>query len=194
MNRPLLAPLLLALLALGPLETARASDLNKPAPSFKNAKDDAGKSHSLSSYKGKVVVLVVWSSRCRYCRDYGPALEALRKKLEKQKKKVVFLAVAPNRTETAARIKKGKRQGKITFPVIRDAGGKIAKAYKAKTTPTVFVIDAAGKLRYKGAIDDNPKRKKATTKHHLKDALDAVLAGKTPAKQKTGGAGFRIKY
>jgi hypothetical protein len=79
------------------------------------------------------------------------------------------------------------------MPYLHDASQEVARAYGAKTTPDVFVLDAAGRLRYRGAPDadyDDPGQNGAW----LRDALDAVLAGTEPARPETKPVGCSIKW
>jgi peroxiredoxin len=79
------------------------------------------------------------------------------------------------------------------MPYLRDETQEVARAYGAKTTPDVFVIDADQRLRYRGAPDsdyDDPAQNAAW----LRDALDAVLSGQTPAHAETRPVGCSIKW
>ena len=189
--------LLTALLLVSLLAPAAATELGKPAPPF-SGKDERGKEHSLAQHKGQVVVLIVWASRCPHSKRYAARLRALaqryRPKDDKERPKVVLLGLAPNKYETPELIRKAK--GKLAFPILLDPKGGLTKQLKAFVTPTVFVLDGEGKLRYRGAIDDDPQGKKDEQKRtdHLRLAIEAVLAGKTPPKAKTGGPGFRIQF
>jgi len=193
---PLLLAALLLTSALAP--AASATELGKPAPAFEGMKDERGKEHALAEHKGQVVVLIVWASRCPHSKRYAPRLRALAKRYqpkdEKERPKVVLFGLAPNKYEEPELIRKAK--GKLPFPILIDPAGAVTKLLKAFVTPTVFVLDGEGKLRYRGAIDDDPQGKKPPKERtdHLRLAIEAVLAGKTPPKQKTGGPGFRIQF
>jgi hypothetical protein len=79
------------------------------------------------------------------------------------------------------------------MPYLHDATQEVARAYDAKTTPDVFVIDASGTLRYRGAPDsdyDDPGQRAAW----LRDALDAVLDGREPELAETRPVGCSIKW
>jgi peroxiredoxin len=79
------------------------------------------------------------------------------------------------------------------MPYLHDATQEVARAYDAKTTPDLFVLDAAGTLRYRGAPDsdhDDPAQRASW----LRDALDAVLAGQEPARSETKPVGCSIKW
>jgi len=79
------------------------------------------------------------------------------------------------------------------MPYLRDETQEVARAYDAKTTPDVFVLDAEGRLRYRGAPDadyDDPSQHASW----LRDALDAVLSGTDPARPETRPVGCSIKW
>jgi alkyl hydroperoxide reductase subunit AhpC len=79
------------------------------------------------------------------------------------------------------------------MPYLRDETQEVARAYGAKTTPDVFVIDAEQRLRYRGAPDsdyDDPGQNAAW----LREALDAILSGQTPAQTGTRPVGCSIKW
>jgi peroxiredoxin len=86
------------------------------------------------------------------------------------------------------------RDREYNYPYLYDGDSEaVSKAYGPVATPHVFVFDAARKLRYVGAIDDSERLAKVT-KHHLRDALDAVLAGKEPSVAKTKVVGCSVKW
>jgi peroxiredoxin len=84
-------------------------------------------------------------------------------------------------------------RGDWPMPYLHDATQEVARAFGAKTTPDLFVLDADGVLRYRGAPDadyDDPSLEAAW----LRDALDAVLAGQTPQRAETLPVGCSIKW
>ena len=90
----------------------------------------------------------------------------------------------------SARVERGDFDG---VPYLRDESQEVARAYDAKTTPDVFVLDAGGLLRYRGAPDsdcDDPAQNAA----YVRDALDAVLAGRDPDRPQTPPVGCSIKW
>jgi len=181
-----LAAACLAAPALGlPLE---AGD---PVPTFEAADSD-GRQHRLADLRGKVVVLVVWSSRCPQSRGYGPRLERLREGLDP--KEVAFLGLAPSQGETAEAVNAARREAKMKLPVIVDSGGTISKSLSAVTTPTVYVVDREGVLRYHGAIDDDPRGRSESPTSYLEEAVRALLAGRDPPRTKVPSRGFKIRY
>ncbi|NLF74395.1 MAG: thioredoxin family protein, partial [Chloroflexi bacterium] len=77
---------------------------------------------------------------------------------------------------------------------LRDDSQEVARAYGGTHTPHVFLLDAGGVLRYRGAIDDNYDDPDAVQATYLRDALDAVLAGEAPATPTTPAVGCTIKW
>ena len=112
---------------------------------------------------------------------------------------VVTLAINPNDAERyprdsaeamLARVQQGEFDG---VPYLRDESQEVARAYDAKTTPDVFVLDADGVLRYRGAPDgdhDDPGQNAGW----LRGALDAVLEGRDPQPSETPPIGCSIKW
>ena len=90
-------------------------------------------------------------------------------------------------------MQKRAQQLGFTFPYVVDATSDVARAFGASRTPEVFLFDAAGKLVYHGAVDDNKDASKAS-KPYLKNALDAVLAGKAVEMAETKAIGCSIKF
>jgi alkyl hydroperoxide reductase subunit AhpC len=83
---------------------------------------------------------------------------------------------------------------KLTWPYVRDESQEIARAYGALRTPHYYVFDKDRKLRYTGRMDDNPRNPGKETTHELRDAMDALLAGKQPAVPLTNPIGCNVKW
>ena len=81
----------------------------------------------------------------------------------------------------------------FNFPYIYDESQESARKYGATCTPHVFLLDKSRTVAYMGAIDDSMDTSKVT-KHHLRDAIDAVLTGKTPEVAETKQVGCSIKW
>lgn len=82
----------------------------------------------------------------------------------------------------------------LPFPYLHDEDQSVALAYRTVRTPEVLVFDAARRLRYHGRIDDAPKDAAAATTNELRDALDALLAGREPAEPETWAVGCTVKW
>ena len=86
------------------------------------------------------------------------------------------------------------REKDFPFPYVRDESQDVARAYGALRTPHYFVFDADRRLRYTGRMDDNPREPGKETTHELRDALDALLAGKDPEVPVTNPIGCNVKW
>jgi len=142
--------------------------------------DIAGPSHSLYGYKDKkAIVLVFVGTECPIANLYLPRLAELHKQYAARG--VQFLAVNANDQDSAAAVAAHARERKLPFTVCKDAEHKAADALGARRTPEVFVLDSSHVIRYRGRIDDQygyTYRRPAPLHNDLKDALDALLAGK----------------
>src|SRR5207247_6647391 len=87
---------------------------------------------------------------------------------------------------------RAKERG-FQFPYVVDATSDVGRAFGASRTPEFYLYAAAGKLVYHGALDDNKDASKVS-QHYLKDALDALLAGKDPVTKETKAVGCGIKF
>jgi peroxiredoxin len=128
------------------------------------------------------VVLVFMSVVCPYS-NLGE--EHLRELAARHGEQVLFVGVDSNRTETAEELAEHARKKGLTFPLMKDAGNKLADLIGARVTPEAFVFDHDRILRYRGRV----RSKIGST--DLKDALEAVLAGRpvrTPVAKAFGCA------
>jgi thiol-disulfide isomerase/thioredoxin len=82
----------------------------------------------------------------------------------------------------------------MKIPYVVDDTSAVARAFGASVTPEAFLFDKTGKLAYHGTIDDNRQEPGQVKARYLKDALDAVVAGKAPAVSETKGLGCSIKF
>ncbi|BDC49927.1 hypothetical protein F183_A22430 [Bryobacterales bacterium F-183] len=138
----------------------------------------------------EVTVVAFTSTRCPVSGMYQERLNALYR--EFSAKGVAFVVVNANSNEGAAEILKYSKQAALPYPVYKDFHNRLADAYEIGQTPEVVVLDKAGEVRYRGAIDDssNPARVKV---HGLRDAVVSLLAGKKPAVAQLKAFGCVLK-
>jgi len=172
------------------------------APDF-SASDSKGKSHSLSQYKGKYVVLEWFNPECPFVKKhYGPGnMQKLQE--EFTGKGVVWLSIdssAPGKegSLTAEQGEKKMTEWKAkSTALLLDPDGKIGQAYGAKNTPHMFVINPEGKIVYEGAIDSKASPNPSdipTSTNYVKIALDESMGGKPVSNPNTKPYGCSIKY
>ena len=183
------------------LGLAAAPQVGAPAPDF-TVVDSKGNSHSLKYFAGKNVVLEWTNHDCPFVvKHYSGNMQALQAEMTAQD--VVWLSVissAPGKQGYVSGAKADEltaSRGAKPTAVVFDESGVVGKAYDAKTTPHMYVIDKAGILQYMGGIDSIPSAKvediaKATP--YFANAAKAVLAGQTPAPAVTKPYGCSIKY
>jgi peroxiredoxin len=194
MKRILTALALTAALGVAvPAIAADTAEVGKPAPAF-TLKDETGKEHSLAQYQGKVVVLEWTNPGCPYVRRHYEAKTMQTTLKGFDAKKVVWLAVDSTSSNTPDKSASWKKEQGFPYSVLQDPDGKVGKAYGAKTTPHMYIIDEKGVLRYAGAIDDDPRGKNATPVNHVKTSVDAMLSGQPVPEATTDPYGCSVKY
>lgn len=173
------------------------------APAF-TLKDTQGKTVKLADFKGRHVVLEWTNPGCPFVvKHYGAQnMQALQK--EAQAKNVVWLSVnstarghQDHLAPAALQDKLVKEWGASPTAVLMDEAGSVGKAYAARTTPHMYVIDPAGKLVFAGGIDDKRSSNPADiagAKNFVRAALADSLAGKPVATPSATPYGCSIKY
>jgi peroxiredoxin len=181
---------------------ALAAAAGSIAPDFAIT-DTSGKSVMLSDYKGKFVVLEWTNPDCPFVKaQYGAdAMQAMQK--EWGAADVVWLTInstSQNHSEykSAAQMNAWiKDRGAAPKAVLLDGTSATGRAYSAKTTPHMFVIDPAGKIVYNGAIDDKRSARESdhkTANNYVRAALNEAVAGKPVTVASTTPYGCSIKY
>jgi peroxiredoxin len=156
--------------------------------------DINGKTHSLSDYEGKIVVLEWTNPQCPFVRNvYANKVMSDLDAFCKENG-VVHLGVDSSHYVTAEAEQKWAESHDIKNPILLDPSGAVGKEYGAKTTPHMFVIGKNGDLLYSGAIDDNPKPSGRGETNYVKNALKAALAGKAVEVTHEKPYGCSVKY
>jgi peroxiredoxin len=149
---------------------------------------------SLDDAKDKKVIVVAFlGTECPLAKLYGPRLAMLA--TQYKDKSVTFLAIDSNVQDSLAELTAYARNSGITFPIARDARNSVAAQFGATRTPEVFVLDEARVVRYQGRIDDQYGvgfARKTPEHNELKDAVDALLAGRRVAVARTQPVGCLI--
>jgi peroxiredoxin len=179
--------------------TAPAPQSGTPAPDF-TLTDLDGKQVQLASLRGKTVVLEWFNPGCpfvRYSHGEGPLKELARKHTANG---VVWLAInsgAPGQQGAGADVNKTARQEwAMEHPILIDESGQVGKAYDAKTTPHMYVIDPDGQIVYRGALDNAPLGKAPADGqvNYVENALASLAAGKAVDVPETKAYGCSVKY
>ncbi len=130
--------------------------LGEKAPNFTRT-DTKGTERSLSTYEGKIVVIEWFSPTCPYVeRCYNTkTMQNAQARVKQLDKGVVWLAIDSRSGAAALTDNMWIDRFKLKHPILLDPRAEVARLYKAKTTPHMFVIDTKGVLRYHGALDNN---------------------------------------
>jgi peroxiredoxin len=159
------------------------------APEF-TLPDTGGQEHSLA---GPAVVVFT----CNHC-PYALAWHDRIASAARDYADVHFYAINPNDAERYPRDSLEAMRERVEredwpMPYLHDESQEVARAFGAKTTPDVFVLDAEGRLRYRGAPDPDYQNPSLNARW-LREALDAVLAGQEVARPETDPIGCSVKW
>lgn len=150
-----------------------------------------GSSHSLNSLKGtNGSVIIFISTQCPISNGYNERMEAMAEAYGKRG--ISVIGINANASESADAVKAHAAEKHFIFPVLKDNGNKIADKLGAMRTPEAYLLDANNKLVYHGRID-NSKDESKVDSNDLRDAMDALLAGKPIAKPTALAFGCNIK-
>jgi peroxiredoxin len=194
--------LVMASLALMPSLASAAATVGQPAPAF-TATDTSGKAVSLADFKGKHVVLEWVNPGCPFVVKHYQSANMQGTQKDAVAKGVVWLTINSTH-EDASDYKKPaemaswmQQQNAAASTTLMDASGKVGRAYGARTTPHMYVIDPVGTVVYAGAIDSKPTSNPADVAgatNHVKAALAESLAGKPVGVASTRPYGCSVKY
>ncbi len=176
--------------------------VGQAAPAF-TATDVAGKTVSLADFKGKYVVLEWTNPGCPFVQKHYDSGNMPATQKDAVAKGAVWLAVnttakdasdymAPAALQTWVKSKNG-----VPTATLMDADAKVGRAYGARTTPHMYIVDPQGKLIYAGAIDSKPTANPAdikTATNYVSQALGEAMAGKPVSQATTRAYGCSIKY
>ena len=179
-----------------------APAIGAPAPAFQ-ALDADGHTRALSDFAGRVVVLEWTSSDCPYSHKHYDSgnMQGLQKKAVRDG--VAWLTVgssAPGRegylTPETARAWRAK-VGSHATAILLDGDGKVGRAYNARVTPHMFIVDRSGRLAYMGGIDDRPYAEPESlkgAKNYVALALADLKAGRPVAQAVSPPYGCSVRY
>ncbi len=171
-------------------QQAVAAEIGSKVPNFQ-LPDASGENRSLRSFGGKAVAIVFWSYKCPVSLAYVERVEELRKKYGT--KGVNVLEIAAGGNETPAEIRANITNLKISVPVLLDPDGNVAEKLGATHSPSIFIVDGEGVLRYKGALDNNKRPGESGRISYAEDALDCILSGREVPVAETRPFGCSIK-
>ncbi|MFL6248626.1 MAG: thioredoxin family protein [Thermoanaerobaculia bacterium] len=166
------------------------------APRFALVNAADGKTVTMQPDDGRIKVVVFTCNSCPFAKAFEPRIIEIANRFHE--KGVAFYAVNPNddsqyAEETLANMKQRADEKEYPFPYLKDADSSIARAYGARVTPHVYVVDGAGIIRYRGNVDDSAKPAERKTTG-LINALGSLTDGREVEIADTRAFGCTIKW
>jgi peroxiredoxin len=172
------------------------------APDF-SLPDLEGKQVTLSSFRGKTVVLEWFNPGCPFVKAAHTKGSLVDTAGRHRKAGVVWLAInsgAPGKQGHGVEVNRESQQSfKLEHPILLDESGRVGRAYAAAHTPHLYVIDKEGVLVYRGAIDNSPDGEGDSPTggkliNYVDAALSDITAGRPVATPETEAYGCSVKY
>jgi peroxiredoxin len=189
--------LMLSVLVLTGATVALAGDVvvGEKAPDFELT-DNHGKTHRLSDYEGRIVVLEWTNPECPFVQRHYSKGNTTMLDLQEDvaEHDVVWLAIDSSHFVTTESTAKWAEAKKIGYPILLDTTGEVGHAYGAKTTPHMFVIGPEGGLLYNGAIDSDPRGGAEESINYVAAALHEAMGGHAVSHASTKPYGCSVKY
>ena len=144
-----------------------------------------------------VLAVAFWCNHCPYVKAWEDRMSALQR--EYTRRGVQFVMINSNDAvkhpdDSFDAMKTRAREKAYPFPYLSDESQEVARKFGATRTPEIFLFDASRTLRYHGAPDDNFENPDAVSVPYLKDAIEAILAGRDPVTTTTPPKGCTIKW
>lgn len=167
------------------------------APAFSLPGVD-GRTHALADFAGSKFLLVVfWCNHCPYVQAWEGRMIALGARYAPQGVATVLINANDDRAYPDDRMERmvaRARDKQYPFPYLRDESQEVARAYGALVTPHPMLFGPDRRLIFQGRIDDRHDDPAAVTHRYLEDALDAAIAGRTPARTELPVLGCSVKW
>ncbi|MGB5564186.1 MAG: redoxin domain-containing protein [Sedimenticolaceae bacterium] len=198
----LMKPVLTALLFAMATTAGAALKIGEPAPGF-TGMDTSGKSHALSDFRGKPVVLEWTNHDCPYVRKHYSSGNMQQQQQAATGQGAVWLSIISSAPDKQGHVTPAQadaltaERNAAPSAVILDEKGEIGRLYGAKTTPHMYIIDADGKLAYMGGIDSIPSTNPADiakATQYVPAALAQVMQGEPVTPSVTRPYGCSVKY
>jgi thiol-disulfide isomerase/thioredoxin len=176
--------------------SAQELGVGSKAPHFSLVNAVDGKTVAMKPDDGALKVVVFTCNQCPFAKAFEPRIIEVARNFAS--KGVHFYAVDPNddqkfSEETLENMKARAVEKGYPFPYLKDGNSAIARAYGARVTPHVFVVDGEGVIRYRGYVDDSAKPEERKTTG-LTNALNALTEGREVATAETRAFGCTIKW
>lgn len=180
-----------------------APQIGEPAPDF-SVVDTQGNTHALSDFTGQKVILEWTNHDCPFVRKhYGAGNMQKQQRVAREQHDVVWLTVISSKPGAQGHVSPEQADeltgSRNAYPnaVLLDESGEMGRAYDARVTPHMYIIDEEGILRYMGGIDSNPSADPddiPDATQYVMVALDELAAGEAISQATTRPYGCTVKY
>ena len=152
-----------------------------------------GRSYALRNAVGdaRFTVFVFFSAHCQCLSAHDERLTELAR--EYQPQDVQFFLVDSEVGDALERDRSEAQRRQYPFPILADPGGRLAQSFGVRFATTTLVVDSMGNVRYHGGIDSEKRKPDPAGRFYLKEALAALLAGKTPEFTETKSLGCYLR-
>ena len=165
--------------AAGASEFNEVLDVGDKAPAFENLPTADGKAVSLADFKdAKAVVVVFTCNHCPVAKAYEERFKAFAEEYKPKGVAFVAISVSKEADDALPKMTEHAKERGFNFPYAHDASQAVGKAFGASATPHAFVLGPDRAVRYMGAWDDSWRESKPPEDTYVRDAVDALLAGK----------------
>jgi peroxiredoxin len=176
---------------------SKSIELGSPCPDFRLPSAQGGTVSRDDFAAAPVLGVFFYCNHCPYAQAIEGRLIALER--DYRDKGFRFVAISPNDAVTYpddsfANMQKRARDRGYQFSYLYDEDQSVARAFDAVCTPDLYVFDRNRKLAYHGRLDDSPREPAKVVRSELREAVDALLAGKNPAAQQVPCIGCSIKW
>ncbi len=177
--------------------TGHSLSIGNTLPPFDRLRGVDGKSYSSGDFASRILVVVFSCNHCPYVQAYEDRMMAFER--EYSSKSVRLVVINSNEElnypdDSFEKMVERARLRGFNFAYLRDEDQSVADRFGATHTPQFFVFDTKRMLRYSGKMDDNWKEPKLVKENYLRDAVDALLAGREVRVTETHSIGCTIKW
>jgi peroxiredoxin len=164
--------------------------IGREVPDF-SLEDLAGNTRILSAELAgnQAAAVVFWSCVCSHCLRYDEFMNTFRSRHPE----VALLAIASRQQESRDQLAAAARDRRLSFPILIDAGGRLARQWYTEQTPRAFLVASDMRLLYRGAIDNFQFPGDPDYSAYLDPAIADYLAGRPIAQPETASFGCAIQ-
>ncbi len=174
------------------METSRQTqNIGEQMPGFHLPMLTGGGERSLDDFlrNRRGALLVFWSGSCAHCVRYDAFFNSFADRYPQ----LGFAAIASRINETPAQMMSAVRERGLSFPILTDAGARIARLWFSQQTPRCYLLDSGGRLLYRGAVDNFKLPADPERQEYLEPAIAQFLNGESITRADTPSFGCAIE-